>query len=97
MRRLSNQLKTLTILGIMLVGFSCQCPNKYQCPYDGGTYITIEQQNPGDENKIIAAIEKAMGADCCQIDESFADDIIAKKNTLGDAEKDKEVLANFGR
>jgi hypothetical protein len=59
------------LTSILIIG--CHEPSRYECPCAGtgwvvnGTIITIDEKNPGDEEKIIKAIEKRLGGKCCDL------------------------------
>jgi hypothetical protein len=72
-----NKTRILLSVGLAIFLFACREPNKYECPCGGygkvanGTIITIDEENEGDEEKILEAIEEKLGGECCLVEEIF--------------------------
>ncbi len=59
---------------VLLFVVSCTNKEKFECPCGGhgivahGTIIEIEQKNSGDTKRILDAVEKEFGGECCEIE-----------------------------
>ena len=69
-------MKNLFILTTLISLYSCNKKEKFECPCGGhgvvahGTVIEIDQKNEGDTKRILDALEKEFGGDCCYYGEN---------------------------